>query len=94
MLDPWQTRIVGVYPRQLLRGLIHSDGCRVVNRVWSGRYAYPRYFFTNRSDDIQQIFRDACERAGVPHRNSRPDTISIARREGVARLDAFIGPKD
>lgn len=28
-----------------------------------------------------------------PIANSKPDTISIARREGVAALDAFIGPK-
>jgi hypothetical protein len=71
-LVSWQRAIVDAYPRQLLRGLVHSDGCRVMNRVWKGRYAYPRYFFTNSSDDILQIFRDACEAIGVAHRNSRP----------------------
>lgn len=93
VLAGWQRSIVGRYPRQLLRGLIHSDGCRVVNRVWSGRYAYPRYLFTNTSRDILQIFRDACDRTGIPHRDSKPNTISIARRAGVEALDAFIGPK-
>jgi hypothetical protein len=92
-LAEWQREIVGRYPRQLLRGLVHSDGCRVMNRVQNGRYAYPRYLFTNTSGDILQIFRDACDAIGVPHRNSRLDTISVARREGVAVLDAFIGPK-
>jgi len=92
-LAPWQVPIVGAYPRQLLRGLIHSDGCRVMNRVWGGRYEYPRYFFTNNSRDILQIFRDACDQIGVRHRNSKPNTISIARRADVAALDAFIGPK-
>lgn len=92
-LESWQRVLVHQYPRQLLRGLIHSDGCRCTNRVWNGRYEYIRYFFTNSSEDILQIFRDACDAIGVPHRNSKPNTISIARREGVAMLDAFIGPK-
>jgi hypothetical protein len=93
VLAPWQQRIVTAYPRQLLRGLVHSDGCRVVNRVGNGTYVYPRYFFTNSSDDILRIFRDACDEIGVPHRNSKPNTISVARREGVAAFDAFVGPK-
>ena len=89
----WQVEIVERYPRQLVRGLIHSDGCRAMNRVRHGRYEYPRYFFTNVSGDILQIFRDACDAIGVPHRNLRWNAISIARREGVAALDAFIGSK-
>ena len=93
VLAPWQLLIVGAYPRQLLRGLIHSDGCRCINRVWNGKYAYPRYFFTNNSDDILQIFRRACDMVGVRHRNSKPNTISIAKRQDVAALDSFIGAK-
>lgn len=64
-----------------------------MNRVWAGRYSYPRYFFTNRSDDILQIFRAACDALGIRYRNSKPDTISIARWEDVAALDTFVGPK-
>jgi len=93
VLADWQNAIVEAYPRQLLRGLIHSDGCRVINRVWGDRYRYPRYLFTNTSRDILQIFRDACGAIGVEHRNSKPNTISVARRSSVASLDAFIGPK-
>lgn len=92
-LAEWQVQIVNAYPRQLLRGLIHSDGCRTVNRVWNGKYAYPRYFFINNSGDILQIFRNACDAIGVDHRNSKPNTISVARRNAVAALDAFIDPK-
>lgn len=92
-LAGWQREIVDRYPRQLVRGLIHADGCRVINRVWKGRYSYPRYFFTNTSKDILQIFREACDAIGVAHRDTKPTTISIARREDVAALDAFIGPK-
>lgn len=92
-LAGWQERVVAANPQFLLRGLIHSDGCRAMNRVWAGRYSYPRYFFTNRSDDILQIFRAACDAPGIRYRNSKPDTISIARWEDVAALDTFVGPK-
>jgi hypothetical protein len=93
VLTPWQTEIVDTYPRQMIRGLIHSDGCRTINRVWNGRYTYPRYFFTNNSDDILQIFRDTCNRVGIGNRNSKPNTISVAKRQDLATLDRFIGPK-
>jgi hypothetical protein len=93
ILQDWQRPPVTTYPKQLIRGLIHSDGCRSVNRVWKGRYEYPRYFFTNTSDDIQQIFKDASDAIEVAYRNSRVNAISIARRRDVARLDSFIGPK-
>jgi hypothetical protein len=94
VLASWQAAIVSQYPRELLRGLIHSDGCRVINRVSGGKYEYPRYFFTNLSEGILQIFRDACDAIGVRHRNAKPNVISVARRESVAILDGFIGPKD
>jgi hypothetical protein len=77
----------------LLRGFIHSDGCRATNRVWGGKYSYTRYFFTNRSADILEIFRTACDVLGISYRNSKSDTISIAKRKDVAALDSFIGQK-
>lgn len=93
VLETWQRAIVNARPHMLLRGLIHSDGCRVMNRVHGGRYGYPRYFFTNRSRDILEIFRSASDMAGISHRSPKPDTVSIARKDDVARLDSFIGPK-
>jgi hypothetical protein len=76
-----------------LRGLIHSDGCRVQNRVWHGKYSYPRYFFGNESEDIRQLVRDACDLIGVEHRDNRRNSISVARRASVALLDEIVGPK-
>jgi len=94
-LEPWQRRIVDRYPGRLLRGLIHSDGCRVVNTIRHPKktYSYPRYFFSNRSLDIQRIFCGACDRLGVAWRQDGPWNVSVARRESVAILDRHVGPK-
>lgn len=99
-LVPWQEEFTARHPQALLRGLVHSDGARVINRfktsLPSGRvaeYAYPRYFFSNLSRDIRKIFCDHCDLLGIRWTQSNPRNISIAHREGVAILDGFIGPK-
>lgn len=100
VLEPWQQEIVDREPEAFLRGLIESDGCRVINRfktkLPSGRvaeYAYPRYFFSNMSADIRGLFCASCERIGVRWTQSNPRNISVAHRDSVALLDTFIGPK-
>ncbi|MBV8160523.1 MAG: hypothetical protein JO265_06330 [Acidimicrobiia bacterium] len=95
VLTPWQEGAVQVHAREFIRGLIHSDGCRATNRVrGQGRwYAYPRYFFKNESADIRMLFGWACDLVGVEWRYNRYNSISIARRESVALLDLFVGPK-
>jgi hypothetical protein len=90
-LEAWQSQIVARFPQQFLRGLIHSDGCRVRNRV-NGK-DYPRYFFTQVSADIRGLFFETCTRLGIQYTQNNWKTISIARAESVARLDEFVGPK-
>jgi hypothetical protein len=90
-LEPWQEAIASSYPDRLLRGFIHSDGCRTLNRVKGNEY--PRYMFTNHSEDIRRIFCWACDLFGIAWRPSNWKTISVARRADVARLDSVIGPK-
>lgn len=95
-LAAWQRVLVELFPREFVKGLIHSDGCRATNRVKSsaGRsYSYPRYFFTNHSDDIRELFVWACGLIGVDCRPSNRWNISVARRASVAILDEFIGAK-
>ena len=86
-------------PGEFARGLFHSDGWRGINRVrrrladgdrW---YEYPRYLFTNESRDILRLCGEILDQLGVAWRFSRRNTISVARREAVARLDEFVGPK-
>lgn len=100
MLTDWQRETVAARPRQFVRGLIHSDGCRTVNRfktrLPSGRvaeYAYPRYFFSNLSADIRALFCEACEAIGVRWTLSNPRNVSVADRRSVAILEDVVGPK-
>ncbi|MCF3183633.1 helix-turn-helix domain-containing protein [Streptomyces polychromogenes] len=98
-LEPWQQEIVDAHPWEFIRGLIHSDGCRITNwTVRNGkRYEYPRYFFTNKSDDIRRLCTDTLAKVGVQWtvlaRGSDPFNVSIARKESVALMDAHVGPK-
>ena len=98
-LAEWQQVIVDRYPGDFVRGLIHSDGYRGINRVrrvladgahW---YEYPRYLFSNKSQDILGLCGAALDRLGVDWRYARPDVISVAKKDAVARLDEFVGPK-
>ena len=99
-LRPWQREITGAHPKALIRGLIHSDGSRCINRfkmkLPSGRvgsYSYVRYFFTNYSADIRNIFCEHCGLLGIRWTQSSFKNISIAHRDSVAKLDSFVGPK-
>jgi hypothetical protein len=98
-LAPWQRTIVETRPGDFARGLFHSDGWRGVNRVrrplaggdrW---YEYARYLFVNKSEDILRLCGEALDMLGIEWKFSKPTTISVARRDAVARLDAFVGPK-
>jgi hypothetical protein len=98
-LVEWQREIVASHPELFLRGLFNADGCRVANwtvRTVGGvrkRYDYPRYQFSNESADIMRLCQWALDLLGVCWRMPRRNALSVARREAVARLDTFIGPK-
>jgi Homeodomain-like domain len=94
-LADWQHEICAQQPELLVCGLIHSDGCRSINRIkGSGKvYEYPRYEFTNHSADIRHIFCHYLDALGIAWRPMTWKHISIARRDAVAKLDAFVGPK-
>ena len=99
-LEPWQQAIVDDHPWELLRGLLHSDGCRTVNRfstrLPSGRvaeYAYPRWFFSNRSADIRGLFCATCDAVGVRWTQSNARNVSVSHRRSVALLDERVGAK-
>jgi hypothetical protein len=94
VLEQWQQEIAAQHAGDFIRGLIHSDGCRTVNRfktkLPSGRvaeYAYPRYFFSNLSEDIRGLFCATCDMLGVRWTLSNPRNVSVSHRDSVALLD-------
>lgn len=99
VLDSWQRSTVQAQPEQFLRGLIESDGTRHINTVRrpvAGRikaYRYSRYMFSNASDDIRDMFTDACNQLGIQWTRTSEREVAVSRRDDVHRLDEFIGPK-
>jgi hypothetical protein len=94
-LAEWQQRIADCCPREFLRGLIHSDGCRVIACERKGRNVRfaPRYSFSNRSEDIKNLFCDTCDALGIRWTRPSEKNIAVYRLASVARLDEFVGPK-
>jgi hypothetical protein len=99
VLEDWQVRAVDEHPGPFLRGLFHSDGCRVTNwtvrplRAGPKRYEYPRYFFSNQSADIIGICTRTLDRLGIAWTMPRYNTVSVARRASVTLMDELVGPK-
>jgi hypothetical protein len=56
-------------------------------------YSYPRYFFNNVSKDILMLCAWGFDLVGVDWKQNRWNSLSVARRDSVAYLDTFIGPK-
>ena len=95
----WQRLLVEEQPADFLRGLFHSDGSRVRN--WASRTVegvnqrryYPRWQFTNESNDIKRWCGEALDALGIPWRQSNKKTLSVSTRAGVRLLDEHIGLK-
>ena len=78
-------------PRRIRRGLIDSDGCRVVANDRGVRSV--RCHFSNRSDHIRALFRAALDELEAPWTRPRRYEVAVYRKPAVARLDEFVGPK-
>lgn len=85
ILAPWQEALVERYRWEFFKGCLDSEGCRS-RRIVGGKN-YPFYAFTNESDDIIGLFKAACDRLGIHYTRPKRNTISIARRPDVARID-------
>lgn len=99
-LAGWQQELAERWPEALLRGMVQSDGCRFTNtRGKSDSWSAPRYAFGNVSTDITSIFCTACEKlrlrwtSAFPANERKAVTIYVSRKDDVARMDEFIGPK-
>ena len=90
-LEPWQHQIVIQARESFLRGLVHSDGCRIVAN--DRGVPSPRYHFSNLSEDIKRLFCESLDALGVAWTRPSNREIAVYRRSAVQRLDQFIGPK-
>ena len=66
-LVPWQQRIVDAHPDQLVRGLIHSDGSRHINRIKHPKRTYDYVDTssaiartTSSASSVRRAMRSAC----------------------------------
>ena len=90
-LEPWQEALVKEATEEFVRGLIDSDGCRVVANDRGVKSV--RYHFSNRSDDIRALFCAALDDLGIPWTRPSKYQVAVYRKAAVARLDEFVGPK-
>ncbi|GFG70209.1 LAGLIDADG family homing endonuclease [Mycolicibacter senuensis] len=90
-LKPWQEDLVNQATEEFIRGLIDSDGCRVVANDRGVRSI--RYHFSNRSDDIRRLYCVALDHLGIPWSQNSKYQIAVYRKAATARLDEFVGPK-
>lgn len=90
-LEPWQQALIDQDTEELVLGLIHSDGCRVIANDRGVESI--RYHFSNRSEDILGIFTGALDQLAIPWTRSSKYIVSVYRKAATARLDEFVGPK-
>jgi hypothetical protein len=91
ILDPWQEQMVDKANESFIRGLIHSDGCRVVAN--DRGVMSVRYHFSNKSEDIKRLYCGALDALDIPWTRPSDRDIAVYRKAATARLDEFIGPK-
>ena len=90
-LADWQAQLVAEHHEEFVRGLIHSDGCRVVANDRGVRSV--RYHFSNKSEDIKALYCRSLEALGVRWTRPCNQQIAVYRKASVAILDGFVGPK-
>ncbi|WP_428341304.1 hypothetical protein [Mycobacterium sp.] len=90
-LETWQQELVKQATEDFVRGLIESDGCRVVANDRGVKSV--RYHFSNRSDDIRGLYCAALDQLGIPWTQPRWFDVAVYRKAATARLDEFVGPK-
>jgi hypothetical protein len=90
-LEVWQEQLIQRDRETFIRGLIHSDGCRVIASDRGVKSV--RYHFSNRSEDIKALLCESLDAFGIPWTRPSDRQIAIYRKDAVGRLDQFVGPK-
>jgi Homeodomain-like domain len=101
VLEHWQSKILAAEPWSFIRACIRTDGCVFINRTdihQSVPNEYLSYQFSNKSQDIADLFVAACNRVGVATRMNRDGrgrwSVRINRRVSVALMLAQVGVRE
>ncbi len=100
-LTDWQLELTRAHPGALVRGLIHSDGCRTINRFTtklpSGRVSgvrLPALLLLQRvGRHPRRSSASTANCSACAGRQSNRRNISISHRKSVAIMDEVVGPK-
>lgn len=91
----WQMDIIKQYPKEFIRACFQSDGCIYIQR--SKTYSYKRYAFTNKSEDIIELFLFCLKEVGIQkERYLHPEgkyVIQNFKKEFVTILESIIYEK-
>jgi hypothetical protein len=90
-LQDWQRALIKQATEEFVRGLIHSDGCRVVANERG--VSSVRYHFSKRSEHILGLFSAALDDLGIQWTRPSGYVVAVYRKTAVAHLDEFAGPK-
>lgn len=91
LLEAWQEELIESAQERLVRGLIHSDGCRV--ETLDRGVPSVRYHFKNLSEDIKAIYCRSLDALGIAWTRPCDEQIAIYTQADVRELDRYVGPK-
>jgi hypothetical protein len=87
--------IIKQYPKQFIRSCFQSDGCIYIQK--SRNYFYKRYAFTNKSEDIIDLFLYCLKLVGIEKQKYlHPDdkyVIQNFNKDNVSILESIIYEK-
>lgn len=97
VLMDWQETIIQEYPEKFIRGCIQSDGCIYHQKV--GNYAYKRYNFINKSEDVIDFFLRALNFKGIKkekyfQKNRGLFVVQNFKKDDLSILENIISNKE
>ena len=93
----WQLKIIEEFPREFVKGCIESDGSIYIQTI--GKYTYKKYTFTNKSEDIIDLFLQTLGLIGINkakylHLSKQQFVIQNFNPEQLAILETVISKKE
>jgi len=97
VLEDWQLNLIEKFPKEFIKGMLESDGCRFqARKICSTYYVYK---FDNKSCDLHEILQRIAKILNLhftftSSKGNKIHTTSFYKKEDVLFLDSFIGVKE